>query len=153
MYQLYSILLAFGFVLALPFYAWKGRSTGKYLRTFRERMGTRPYPRRSPEERSVWIHAVSVGEVLAARPLVLALKDRLPGWRVFLSTTTSTGNAVAARSVGGTDGLFYAPFDWPRPVRAALDAMERNPAGRPRSRKRSSSCALNWRTIAATHSA
>jgi 3-deoxy-D-manno-octulosonic-acid transferase len=122
LYQLYSILLAFGFVLALPFYLWKGRATGRYLRTFRERMGARPYPACAPGERSVWIHAVSVGEVLAARPLVLALKDRLPGFRVFLSTTTPTGNAIAATSVRG-DGLFYAPFDWPRPVRAALGAL------------------------------
>jgi 3-deoxy-D-manno-octulosonic-acid transferase len=123
LYQLYSVLLAFGFVLALPFYLWKGRSTGKYLRTFRERMGASPYPARPPGERSVWIHAVSVGEVLAARPLVAALKERLPGWRVFLSTTTPTGNAIAAKSVP-VDGLFYAPFDWPRPVRAALGALD-----------------------------
>jgi 3-deoxy-D-manno-octulosonic-acid transferase len=123
LYQLYSVLLAFGFVLALPFYLWKGRSTGKYLRSFRERMGSSPYPAHPPGERSVWIHAVSVGEVLAARPLVAALKDRLPGWRVFLSTTTPTGNAIAAKSVRA-DGLFYAPFDWPRPVRAALAALD-----------------------------
>jgi 3-deoxy-D-manno-octulosonic-acid transferase len=71
----------------------------------------------------VWVHAVSVGEVLAARPLVAALKDRLPGWRVFVSTTTITGNAVASTSAAA-DGLFYAPFDWPRPVRAALGALD-----------------------------
>jgi 3-deoxy-D-manno-octulosonic-acid transferase len=123
LFQLYSILLAFGFVLALPFYLWKGRATGKYLRTFRERMGARPYPAHPPGERSIWIHAVSVGEVLAARPLVAALKERLPACRVFLSTTTPTGNAVAAKGVPA-DGLFYAPFDWPRPVRAALAALD-----------------------------
>jgi 3-deoxy-D-manno-octulosonic-acid transferase len=123
LYQLYGILLAFGFVLALPFYLWKGRGTGKYLRTFRERMGRKPYPPREPGVRSVWIHAVSVGEVLAARPLVAALKERLPGWRVLLSTTTPTGNAIAARSVRA-DGLFFAPFDWAGPVRAALVALD-----------------------------
>jgi 3-deoxy-D-manno-octulosonic-acid transferase len=122
-YELYSILLAFGFVLALPFYLWKGRSTGKYLRTFGERMGAKGYPPRPPGERSVWIHAVSVGEVLAARPLVAALRERLPGWSFFVSTTTPTGNAVAARSLRA-EGLFYAPFDWPRPVRAALRALD-----------------------------
>jgi 3-deoxy-D-manno-octulosonic-acid transferase len=124
LYQLYSILLAFGFVLALPFYLWKGRSTGKYLRTFRERMGVRPYPAHASGERAVWIHAVSVGEVLAARPLVLGLRERLPGWRIYLSTTTPTGQAIAAASVRGVDGVFYAPFDWPRPVRAALAALD-----------------------------
>jgi len=123
LYQLYSLALALGFVLALPYFLWKGRSTGKYFRTFRDRMGASPYPARAAGERCVWVHAVSVGEVLAARPLVAALKERLPGWRVFLSTTTITGNAVAARSVAA-DGLFYAPFDWPRPVRAALAALD-----------------------------
>jgi len=39
LYHIYSILLALGFVLALPFFWWKGRSTGKYVLTFRERMG------------------------------------------------------------------------------------------------------------------
>jgi len=124
LYHLYSILLALGFVLALPFYWWKGRSTGKYLRTFRERMGAlalAPAPRGAG---SFWVHAVSVGEVLAARPLVAALRERLPGRRVYLSTITTTGHAIAVKSLRGTDGLFFAPFDWPRPVRAALDTLD-----------------------------
>ena len=112
---LYSILLAVGFVLALPWFLWKGRRRGKYLRTFRERMGRLPVYLNVDGDRSIWIHAVSVGEVLAARPLVPALRERFPGHRVFLSTTTMTGNAVAKKSVRGVDGLFYAPFDLPAP--------------------------------------
>jgi 3-deoxy-D-manno-octulosonic-acid transferase len=125
-YILYSILLGVGFVLALPWFIWKGRKTGKYLRTFRERMGRLPVYLNVDGERSVWIHAVSVGEALAARPLVPALRERLPGYRLFLSTTTMTGNAVAARGARDLDGLLYAPFDWPRPVRGALSVL--NPA-------------------------
>ena len=126
MYLLYSVLLAVGFVLALPVFLWRGRATGKYLRTFRERMGRLPVYLNVDGDRSIWVHAVSVGEVLAARPLVLALKARFPALRVLVSTTTLTGNAVAQKSVGGNDGLFYAPFDWPGPVRSALDTV--NPA-------------------------
>jgi len=125
-YALYSILLAVGFVLALPWFLWKGRSTGKYLRTFRERMGRLPVYLNVDGDLSIWIHAVSVGEVLAARPLVPVLRARFPDHRLFLSTTTMTGNAVAAKSVRGLDGLFYAPFDWPVPVRRALGIL--NPA-------------------------
>ena len=99
MHILYSLLLTAGFVLALPWFLWKGRSTGKYLRTFRERMGRLPVYLNVDGDRSIWIHAVSVGEVLAARPLVPALRERFPGHRVFLSTTTMTGNAVAKKSV------------------------------------------------------
>jgi len=120
---LYSLILTAGFVLALPWFLWKGRSTGKYLRTFRERMGRLPVYINVDGDRSIWIHAVSVGEVLAARPLVPALRERFPGHRLFLSTTTMTGNAVAKKSVRGVDGLFYAPLDFPRPVRRVFDVL------------------------------
>jgi 3-deoxy-D-manno-octulosonic-acid transferase len=120
---LYSLLLTAGFVLALPWFLWKGRATGKYLRNFRERMGRLPAYLNVDGDRSVWIHAVSVGEVLAARPLVPALRERFPAHRIFLSTTTTTGNAVAKKSVRGVDGLFYAPLDFPHPVRRALEVL------------------------------
>jgi 3-deoxy-D-manno-octulosonic-acid transferase len=126
LYILYSILLAVGFVLALPWFLWKGRATGKYGRTFRERMGRLPVHLNVDGDRSIWIHAVSVGEALVARPLIPALRERFPGYRVYLSTTTMTGNAVAARGAKDLDGLFYAPFDWPGPVRQALSTL--NPA-------------------------
>jgi 3-deoxy-D-manno-octulosonic-acid transferase len=122
LYQIYSLLLAIAFVLALPFYWWKDRATGRYLRSFRERMGALA-PRASPGPGGLWIHAVSVGEVLAARPLVAALKAQRPGRPVFLSTVTATGNQVAATAVRGADGLFFAPFDFPGPVRSALTAL------------------------------
>lgn len=123
MYILYSILLAVGFLLALPWFLWKGRKSGKYTRTFRERMGRLPVSLNVDGDRSVWIHAVSVGEALAVRPLVPALRERFPGYRFVLSTTTMTGNAVAARGARDLDGLFYAPFDWPGPVRQALSVL------------------------------
>ena len=124
MYFAYSLLLAAAFVVALPFYLWKGRGTGKYLRSFRERMGGPPPSLGRADAPSVWIHAVSVGEVLTARILVAPLKERLPFHRILLSTTTATGHAVAERSVKGADGLFFAPFDWPSPVRKALDRVQ-----------------------------
>ena len=123
MHILYSLVLTIGALLALPWFLWKGRSSGKYLRTFRERMGRLPVYLNVDGDRSIWIHAVSVGEVLAARPLVPALRERFPGHRIFLSTTTMTGNAVAKKSIRGVDGLLYAPFDFPHPVRKALDVL------------------------------
>ena len=123
MHNLYTLLLTLGFVLALPWFLWKGRSTGKYLRTFRERMGRLPVYLNVDGDRSIWIHAVSVGEVLAARPLVPLLRERFPRHRLFVSTTTMTGGAVARKSLRGIDGLFYAPFDFPHPVREALEVL------------------------------
>ena len=123
MHLLYSVALALGFVIGLPWFLWKGRGSGKYLRTFRERMGRLPVYLNLDGDRSIWIHAVSVGEVLAARPLVPALRERFPGHRIFLSTTTLTGNEVARKSLRGLDGVFFAPFDFPHAVRRALDVV------------------------------
>jgi 3-deoxy-D-manno-octulosonic-acid transferase len=117
----YGLVLGLWSVLALPVYLWRGR--GKHFQTLRERMGRLPPELGKTGERSIWVHAVSVGEVLASRPLVRALKERFPSHRVFLSTTTLTGNAIAKKDTRGVDGLFFAPFDWPRPVRVALAAL------------------------------
>jgi 3-deoxy-D-manno-octulosonic-acid transferase len=125
-YLLYTVALAAAFLLAAPYYLWKGRGTGKYLATFAERTG-RLRPSLNPgRERSLWIHAVSVGEVLAARALVRPLRERFPRHRLFVSTTTVTGNAVARKSLRGADGFLFVPFDFPGPVRKALDVL--NPA-------------------------
>jgi len=120
-YLLYNALLAIAFVLSVPFYLWKGRGTGKYLKTFRERFGRLPEGV-AGDTPSIWIHAVSVGEVLAARALIAPLRERCPGRRLIVSTTTLTGNEVARRSLRGHDALFFAPFDFPGPSRAALAA-------------------------------
>lgn len=117
---IYNAVLALGFVLALPWFLWKGRATGKYFRTFRERMGRLPVYLNMDGDRSIWIHAVSVGEVLATRPLIPALKQRYPNHKVYLSTTTMTGNEVAQKSMRGVEGFFYAPFDFPGPVKKVL---------------------------------
>jgi 3-deoxy-D-manno-octulosonic-acid transferase len=120
---IYNAVLAIGFVLAIPWFLWKGRATGKYLRTFRERMGRLPVYLNMDGDRSIWIHAVSVGEVLATRPLIPALKQRYPNHKVYLSTTTMTGNEVAQKSMRGVEGFFYAPFDFPGPVRKVLATL------------------------------
>jgi 3-deoxy-D-manno-octulosonic-acid transferase len=125
LYLLYSLLLVVGFVLVLPVYLWRDQTDGRYRRSFAERMGRWPEALRASGRRSsLWVHAVSVGEVLAARPLVEALKRRLPAREVFLSTTTPTGRRVADASVRAADGIFFAPFDWARPVRAGLDRLD-----------------------------
>ena len=123
-YILYSILLAVGFVLALPWFLWKGRATGKYLRTFRERMGRLPVYLNVDGDRSIWIHAVSVGEVLAARPLVPALRERFPGpppLPVHHDDDRQRGGD-AERSATST-GSSTRPSTCRGPVRQALDVV------------------------------
>jgi 3-deoxy-D-manno-octulosonic-acid transferase len=63
-------------------------------------------------DESIWVHAVSVGEVLTARPLISDLKRRYPNLRMFLSTTTMAGQQLARRNVPDVDAVFYFPFDF-----------------------------------------
>jgi 3-deoxy-D-manno-octulosonic-acid transferase len=123
-YVLYNVGLGLFLIVGLPLFLYRGLRTGKYLPTFWERMGRIPARlSRGPEEASIWIHAVSVGEVLTSRGLALALKKTFPDHRITLSTTTLTGQAVARQNMGGWDELFCAPFDFPFSVRKALGAL------------------------------
>ena len=88
MYALYSLLTALGVLLLSPYFLVRGLLQGKYLRNIPERLGWR-FPRalrrkRAPgaPEKSIWIHAVSVGEVLAVLPLAKAVKARFPDCRL-----------------------------------------------------------------------
>jgi 3-deoxy-D-manno-octulosonic-acid transferase len=123
LYFLYSLLLAVAFVLAAPVYLWRGRGTAEYLKSLRQRRGHLPGTLNPDRQPSIWVHAVSVGEVLAARPLVRVMKERAPLLRVFVSTTTLTGQDIAGKGARDADGVFFAPFDFPGSVRRALDSL------------------------------
>jgi 3-deoxy-D-manno-octulosonic-acid transferase len=77
----------------------------------RERLGLRlPSPR--PGAPSLWIHAVSVGEVLSLRRLVSEIKAKHPLWTVYFSTLTNTGYKVAKQTLPGVEGIFFVPLDF-----------------------------------------
>lgn len=117
MYFVYSIILSLGFLLMLPLFILRRE---KYASGFKQRLGN--YPAFYRDGRPViWLHCVSVGETNAARPLVDAIKDGLPGHRLILSTTTKTGNELARKIFAEkADAVFYFPFDWKFSVRKAL---------------------------------
>ena len=81
-------------------------------------------PARLTEEagETIWIHAVSVGEVLAVTRMVDELKAQLPGWRVVVSTTTDTGQNLARQRFGDSN-VFYFPLDLSFAVKAYLRAL------------------------------
>jgi 3-deoxy-D-manno-octulosonic-acid transferase len=122
MYFIYSLLLAFGFLILLPRFLYDALRHGKYVAGFRERLGTVSSANGQP---LIWIHCVSVGETQAARPLVLELKKQLPNHRIAISTTTLTGQNLA-REIFKNDAekIFYFPFDWRRTVRRTLNALQ-----------------------------
>src|SRR5580658_10779293 len=123
MYFVYSILSALGFVLASPYFFVKGLRTKKYFATFGERFGRVSPDLRKVARGCVWIHAVSVGEVLAALPLARRLKLEFPGKPLVVSTTTETGQALARERFDFADGFLYFPFDWTWVVRRVLRAL------------------------------
>lgn len=122
MYFLYSVLMAAGMVLLAPYFVIQGLRRGKYLESFRERLGRLPRGIGDGigQREAIWVHAVSVGEVLAAKSLVSAMRARFPGRPIFVSTITATGQSVARERLEGASGFFYFPFDWQGPVRRAF---------------------------------
>lgn len=120
MYVLYSLaIVAFAAVMS-PVLLYRAVRHRKYLGSLRQRFGRLPVSFNLDGDESIWIHAVSVGEVLAARALLPDLKARYPRHRLFLSTTTVTGQQLAARSLQYVDEVFYAPFDLAFVVRRVL---------------------------------
>jgi 3-deoxy-D-manno-octulosonic-acid transferase len=127
MYFAYTVLLTIAAVLLLPYFAVRGARQGKYWRSLRQRMGYLPetVARRAPRQPgAIWIHAVSVGEALAALPLARSLKERFPKRRLVVSTTTETGQRLVRERFDCADDVFYFPLDWPGAVRRAFVRVE-----------------------------
>ena len=122
MYFLYSSLLAAVLVLGSPYWLYQLIRHGKYRRGLPQRLGFVPEHFRNSAKPSIWIHAVSVGEVLAIGELVPALRDQRPDLRVVISTTTDTGQKLASTRFGA-ENVFYFPFDFAFAVRSWIGAL------------------------------
>jgi 3-deoxy-D-manno-octulosonic-acid transferase len=123
MYLVYSLLTLAVFVVVSPYFLFQAVRHKKYIGSLRQRRGYLPVSLNVDGEESIWIHAVSVGEALTARALAADLKTRYPRLRLFLSTTTITGQEVARRSLQHVDAVFYFPFDWAFVVRRTLNIV------------------------------
>jgi 3-deoxy-D-manno-octulosonic-acid transferase len=120
---LYSLALGVAMLVSLPYWLFQMARHGKYRKGLAERLGRVPSRLQLPEEEpAIWIHAVSVGEVLAVAGLVEELRRRFPQHRVFISTTTDTGQALA-RQRFGEDKVFYFPMDFAFAIRPYLRAL------------------------------
>ena len=123
MYALYSALLALLLVLTLPYWLLQMMRHGKYRAGLRQRFGAVPPVLTARGEKpAIWVHAVSVGEVVAASAVVVALRQKFPSHRVLVSTTTSTGQKLAAQRFGA-ENVFYFPLDFAFAIRPYLIAL------------------------------
>ncbi len=105
---LYNILLLIVAIPGLLFFLLKMLITGKYRNSFLQKLGARQKHLLAdiPAGKRIWIHAVSVGEVTAAAPIVAALKKHRPDMRIIFSTSTETGQGMAQQA-GNRRGCLY----------------------------------------------
>ena len=111
MYAIYSVLTVAFFMLVSPYLLYQAIRYRKYIRSLPQRMGYLPVSFNLDGDESIWIHAVSVGEVLTVRALLPELRERYPRLRLFVSTTTMAGQQVAKSNLPYVDEVFYFPFD------------------------------------------
>src|SRR5271168_1946141 len=125
----YSSLLLATLVLGAPYWLVRIATSGRYRAGLRGRLGFVPEGLRAAIAAAgagrdvIWVHAVSVGEVLAAAQLVRELRTALPGWVFAVSTTTETGQRLATERLTGSP-VFYLPLDLRFAVRRYLRVLQ-----------------------------
>jgi 3-deoxy-D-manno-octulosonic-acid transferase len=123
MYVFYSLLLACAALLSLPWWIIQMLRLGKYRSGLGERLGFVPGRLNDAQLGSIWVHAVSVGEVLAVSQLITELQRQYPDRQIFVSTTTATGQKLA-RQRFGDNRVFFMPLDFGFAVRRYLNALK-----------------------------
>jgi 3-deoxy-D-manno-octulosonic-acid transferase len=123
-YFLYSLALGAAMLISLPYWLYHILRHGKYHSGFSERMGRVPahLDAASRAGRIIWVHAVSVGEVLAVSGLVEQMRESFLEHRIVVSTTTDTGQELACKRFGA-ENVFYFPLDFGFAIRPYLTAL------------------------------
>jgi 3-deoxy-D-manno-octulosonic-acid transferase len=137
-FLIYSVLMGLAALALTPYWLIQSVRHGKYLANLGERLGF-SFPGLNSDARrekaaglktdrpalpgAIWLHAVSVGEVLSSVTLARQLKDANPDRALIISTTTLTGQALARERLNFADGFLYFPLDWAFAVRRALNAV------------------------------
>ncbi|HEU5337003.1 MAG TPA: 3-deoxy-D-manno-octulosonic acid transferase [Terriglobales bacterium] len=123
MYFFYTLGLWLWLLVGAPVWLWQMRRHGKHRASLRARLGKVPEHLSRRSGPVIWVHAVSVGEVLAVSVLVQQLRQRYPGARVVVSTVTDTGQKLA-RQRFGAENVFYFPLDFGFAIRPYLRALQ-----------------------------
>lgn len=121
---LYNLLLLFLSPVLAVYYVWRVLGTKKSRRSWRQQMGLLPdsIGRQSSHPR-IWIQAVSVGETVAASPIIRELRRIIPEAELIVSTTTTTGQKMARKALPEADHIIYFPIDLIPFVRRSFSAV------------------------------
>lgn len=124
MYLIYNLLLFLILLIYSPILIYK-QITNQNKKNIKELFGfySKKLKILTKNEKVIWIHAVSVGETVAASPVVKELKKELPDYKLIFSTTTYTGQNMAHQIIKDADSIIYFPFDFPFAVKKALKAI------------------------------
>ena len=123
---LYNVFLPVGFLFFLPGLIIKYRNRGGWKSTYSERFGRFSAERREELkvfQGAIWVHAVSVGETVVAISMIRAYLKLHPERKFVISTTTTTGQELARKNCPENCTVIFAPIDFPRIVRNALDLI------------------------------
>jgi len=121
----YRALTILAFPLLLLYLALRVVRDRRYAHGLRERLGSLPRSFHRTVPGAVWLHAVSVGEVLTAVPLLKQMKAAMPWAPVYVSVTTLAGRAMADQKLAGlAAGVFFTPADMVFAIRAVLRTLK-----------------------------
>ncbi|HLJ78290.1 MAG TPA: glycosyltransferase N-terminal domain-containing protein, partial [Acidobacteriaceae bacterium] len=123
-YFLYRVLQALAIPALLLYFLYRGLADRRYWRSLPQRFGFLPRPLRQTGPGAIWLHAVSVGEVLSCLEFLRRLRAEFPATRIFVSVSTLAGRDTAGQKLNGlADGVFFAPVDYVFAVRRVLRAL------------------------------
>ncbi len=122
---LYNILFSAFFLLASPYYFWRLRRRGDWQTGFGQRFGyyDSKFKQAITNRHTLWMHAVSVGEVNLCTQLIRALEPRMPNLKIVVSTTTTTGMGELRRKLPHHISKIYYPLDRRSVVSRALNTI------------------------------
>lgn len=121
---LYNLALTLLAPAALPWWLLRSRAKGQPWSSLPERLGRLDAPRNRTPGGSIWLHAVSVGEVLSAAPLLRRLRERFPATPLYVSAATAAGRQLAEQKLGAAaDAVFAAPLEFPWCVSRVFRAL------------------------------
>lgn len=123
MYMLYSFLLFLCILFYFPVYFVRIRFVKRESLHLRQRLGL-SFRKTPAKNKSIWIHAVSVGEVLSLQNLITAIKSHHPDWTVYFSCLTNTGFRVAKQKLKEVDEIFFIPLDFKRTVKKIFHRLK-----------------------------
>ena len=120
-YFLYWACRVIAFPLLVFYFVYRCARDRRYLRHFPERLGGQPISSPATPAGGIWLHAVSVGEIISSAAVLRELRERCPSLPLYVSMTTVAGRDVSKDKLHGlADRVFYAPIDYAFAVRRVL---------------------------------